>query len=131
MLAQALVAAQRGGIEGSSKFFQSMFIQGYYGHCVFLLAVVRGKVHGNGLEGIKFVNWWLIRNVNFSSGYQGNIIFYNGTQRICPRYTRVSCGTIYVKSYVLNVSTIREVSLELATSSNHCGWPHLRFRIWQ
>jgi hypothetical protein len=44
MVAQALVAAQRGGIEGSSKFFQSMFIQGYCGLCVFLLPAVRGKV---------------------------------------------------------------------------------------
>ena len=36
---------------------------------------------------------------------------------------RVSCGAIRVKSYVLKVSTIREVGLELVASSDHCGCP--------
>jgi hypothetical protein len=37
--------------------------------------------HGSGLEGINFVNRWLIRNLNF---YLGITIFYNGYQGICP-----------------------------------------------
>jgi hypothetical protein len=37
---------------------------------------------------------------------------------------RMSCGVIHVKNYVLKVSTIEEVGLELLTSSNHCGCPY-------
>jgi hypothetical protein len=39
-------------------------------------------------------------------------------------YMRVSYRAVYVKSYVLKVSTIGEVILEPVTNSNHCECPH-------
>jgi hypothetical protein len=53
-------------------------------------------------------------------------------------HMRVSCEAIHVMSYILKVSTIEKVGLELVTSLYHCGCPlkfgslenelpHLRF----
>ena len=36
---------------------------------------------------------------------------------------RVSCEAIHVTSYMLKVTTIEKVDLELVTSLYHCGYP--------